>query len=116
MSRRTAERDAIRKMWAKLNQGISKQVAPERFASHLQSAGFISEHKAEDCISTLGHSTYLKTGELLRAASDQITSFAGDHPDRVTQRFNEFVLLLSDELELSDLAQQLADKCRKYLQ
>lgn len=111
---RTPEGDTLQAMCPILNKTISK-TDPVRFADCLIGAHFLSQDTAENITSVAGHSAYTKVSELMSAVKSCITSFAsGRNPEKVTTRFNDFVLLLHEQLELTNLAEQLMDKCRKY--
>ena len=94
-------------MTAHLTKVISEQSNSERFASCCYSAVLITDEKAS-IPSLLGVSEYSKVGNILSAVKDCITSAPS-----VTEKFNEFVLLLHDDLKLTDLAVQLVEKLRK---
>ena len=109
MSRKTVEGDVLREMGATLNSVISQQSDAARFGAALSSAGFVSGHVAEDQATVQGVSQYSKVSRLMAAAKDNITTSGGRHnPGRVTEKFNKFVLLLHDDLDLRELASQLA--------
>ncbi len=108
MSRRTAEGDILQEMGSTLNDTISKQWSLERLGSVMSSAGFVSERTVEDITSIGGISKYDKVSRIMSAVKDYITNSGG-----VTQKFDQFIILLYNELRLEHLAQQLVEKLGK---
>lgn len=115
MSRRTKEKDALQKMGATLNKVISAQSNATVFASAASSAGFISSDRAVGVASMTGVTEYAKVGKIMAAVTDNITMCGvGGNLEKVTEKYNKFVLLVYHELELTELAVQLVDALRKF--
>ena len=101
MSQRTNERDALQKMTHTMNSTISKQSSATRFGEVMSSAGFVSDDMVRD-VTTKNDSQYDKVSEIMAAVQTQITTFGNP-----TEKFNKFVLLLHEDLNLRSLAQEL---------
>ena len=101
MSQRSNERDALQKMTHTMNSTISKQSSATRFGTVMSSDGFISDDMVRDVV-TKNNSQYDKVNQIMTAVKSQITTFGNP-----TEKFNKFVLLLHEDLNLQPLAQEL---------
>lgn len=111
MSRRTKEGDVLQLMTATLNAITSNQSDPVRFGDVVCSAGFMSEKAARGIMSIGGITNYDKVSRIMSAVVNHVTSQSS--PAVVTRKFNQFVLLLYNELSLDGLALQLVEKLSK---
>lgn len=107
MSRRSKEGDVLRDMAATLNRTITAESDPVRFGDVMSSAGLIAEQAAMD-VTSMAISEYDKVRRITSAVISHITNQAS--PEVITQRFDQFVLVLYDQLKLDDLANKLAAK------
>lgn len=93
-----------------INQVISNQHEPVLFGDAMSSANFVSPQTVSNAISKGGNSDYAKVSAIMSAVKSHITTQSTQ--EKVTQKFNEFVLILQN-LRLDYLAQVLLDKLRK---
>ena len=110
MVTRTPEGDALQEMTATLNEGISEQGTPSTFGDAMSSANFVSPQTVRNAMSKGGDSDYIKVSNMMSAVKSHISTQSTQ--EKVTQRFNEFVIKLHD-LRLENLAQLLVERLRK---
>ena len=110
MAKRTLEGDALQDMTSILNHGISDQVQPIPFGEVMSSANFVSDQTVKN-VTSRGGSNYTEVSAIMVAVRSHICTQRKQ--EMVTQKFNEFVLILHNELRLDALAQQLVDKLSK---
>ncbi len=114
MSRRTKEGDVLQKMGATLNKVITQGSDSSRFGTAASSAGFMSQQSALGIATMTGVEEYTKVSRIMAAVRDHITTYGGRQSvEKVTEKYNQFVLLVYDDLELNDLAQMLVDNLSK---
>ena len=98
-------------MGAALNQTLSTQSSADDFGSRMSSAGFISDPALSNILTTMGISEYVKVSRIMAAAKAHVTTSGS--AKRVTEKFNQFVLILYD-MHLNELAEELVKKLCKY--
>ena len=98
---------------AKLIDNITDSSDPNVFANLLVQSEFLTRRAADNKTSANGLSNYNKICNLL-AVVDPAIKIART-PEKRRENFNKFLILCHDNLQLKDLAQQLADACRKHL-
>ena len=101
MSQRTNEKEVLRKMTHTMNSAISKQSGVTQFGAVMSSAKFVTDDMIQDVVTKNG-SKYDKVSQIMAAVKAQITTFGNP-----TEKFNKFVLLLHEDLNLQVLAQEL---------
>ena len=112
VSVRPPETDALQNMGAKLNQAISTRSNAERLGAAVAAKGMLSDGARAD-ICGRGISEYSKVMRIMEAVRASITITGPNNSrDRITVKFNEFILILHNELDLKDIAQDLAEECR----
>lgn len=113
MSRRTEEGLVLQRLTQRLIDNISASTSPPKFGDVMCGAGFITKQMAIDVTGISGVSDYTKVSRILSDVSNHITSQHSG--EMVTEKFDQFVMLLCDQLALDDLAQQLVQKLGMYL-
>ena len=113
MSRRSKEGDVLREMTATLNRTITDQSDPVWFGDAVSSAGFISQQATMDITSTGTISEYDKVRRIASAVVSHITCQRS--PEMVSQKFDQFVLLVHHQLKLDDLARKLVGKMCEFI-
>lgn len=97
-------------MTSTLNVIISVLSDPVQFADAAYSAGFITEQVKLDSMSSVS-TAYVKVSKILSAVKNHITQQATC--DDVCRKFDQFVILLHDQLKMKDLARQLVEGMRE---
>ena len=110
LDQRSEEGDVLRKMTSTLNTTITKHSDPVRFADAAYSDGFIADQMRLDSMS-LVNTAYAKVSKIMSAVESHITQQTTY--DEVCQKFDQFIILLHNKLELKDVARQLVDKLRE---
>ena len=110
-SLRPPEQDALQNMGHTLNQALSTRSSPEQLGAIVAAKGMLPEGSRAD-ICGMNDSPYRKVMKIMDAVRAFIT-LPGPRNDRerITEKFNDFVLILHDDLELKDVAQKLAEEC-----
>ena len=103
--------DVLRTMTSTLNEAISEQSDPLRFADAVYSAGFITKDAKSDAMSSV-RNRYGKVSQVMSIVETHIRQQL--NYDEVCRKFDRFILLLHDELKMKDLATQLVDKLREF--
>ena len=94
---RTLEGDALQDTTSILNHGISDQVQLISFGEAMSSANFVSDQTVKNIyVTSRGDSNYTKVSATMVAVRCHICTQRKQ--DMVTQKFNEFVLILHNEL------------------
>lgn len=107
------ESRVLQGMGSILNKTISNQSDLVVFGDAVSSANFVSEQLVND-IKSMGETSKLdKVSRIMAAVKDRITF--PSCPEKITKRFNDFVLLIRDDLDLLDLAEQLVQKLGKCM-
>ena len=107
MSRRSAEEDTLTELNHQINTLLSNNL--DAFSGAVV-AQFVLALTVNGIMTTHGLSNYAKASRIMDAVRATITIQAS--PERITQRFDEFVLLLNN-LGFADLAHLLVDTIRK---
>ena len=104
---RTAEKDVLQQMSFILNKLITDS---SRYGDAAAAKGFISGQKAQDLASMTGVSEFKKVNQITAAIRDHITTRS---PEQVTEKFNAYVLMIDNDLDNRDLAEQLVQALSK---
>ena len=110
---RPPEQDALQNMGSTLNKALSTRSNPERLGDAVAAKGMLPEGGLSDICGT-NDSPYRKVMKIMDAVRSYIT-LTGLHNsrERITEKFNDFILILHDDLGLKDVGQELAEECSK---
>ncbi len=112
---RPPEKDALQNMGHILNQALSTRSNPERLGAIVAAKGMLPEGGLDD-IRGRNDSDYRKVMGIMSAVKSYITSPSHRNSrERITEKFNDFILILHNDLDLRDVAQDLAEECSKWV-
>jgi hypothetical protein len=90
---------------------IANNADLDLFGSEVHGAGFAPKNTVTGILSVGGATNFKKVRQIMNAVTTHITTQST--PEMVTQRFNTFVLLLHDKLELDGVARDLTQALGK---
>ncbi len=100
---RSPESEALRNKWATVNSAIESQTNITTFGNFLSQRGFLSPQSVRN---------YLSVGDI----SSQVANLMGAVRTKIeylpAKYYPEFVLLLLDDLKLTDLAEDMVATCK----
>jgi hypothetical protein len=112
MSGRTLEEDVLQKKSSTIIKRIAVGSDLALFGSEVSGAGFASGSAVNGNLNMAGITDCDKVRRIMNAVTTHITTQST--PEVVTEKFNTFVLLLHDKLELKDLAKELTQALSMY--
>jgi len=107
-STRAPEKDTLQKEFATITNSIAHGTDLAQFGNYLSSNNFLSADAVRGYLDVTSDSKLEKTSKLMMAVRTNITS--AKRQEDITQRFDDFLKMLYEELALEDLAERLADK------
>ena len=110
-TRRPPEKDTLQKEFANISKSVALETDLALFGTYLVSNEFLSADAVRGYLDVTSDSKFEKASKLMMVVSTNITS-ARSQKD-ITRRFNDFLKMLHEELNLEQLARQLADRNRK---
>ena len=115
MSARPPEKDALQEVQYSLNRALSTRSNAQQLGGIVATKGWLSEDAMIDICGSK-ESEFTKVSNIMNAVRASIT-LAGlnNSRERITKKFDEFVLVLHDDLGLKDVAQDLVEACSKWL-
>ena len=108
---KSPEREAFRKNWAKIISTVANQASVQDFANLLIEKNFSSQQTVSSILSVRAYSDSETVTHLMRAVETRVVNAIS--PNKVSERYKKFVSLVHDDLELTDLAQEMVETCRK---
>ncbi len=102
---RSPENEALRNKWATVNLAIGSQTSITTFGNFLSQRGFLSPQIVRN---------FLSVGDI----SSQVNKLMGAVQTKIeytpAKYYPEFVLLLHDDLKLTDLAEDMVATCKAF--
>lgn len=108
---RTPEKDALQGMCAIIVKTLASKCDLALFGSFISGHKFLSQEGVQGILGVGVDSKLAKASNLMMAVDTHITTTGS--PEQTTKYFNEFVIILCEDLGLDDLAQQLVEKCQE---
>ena len=108
---RAPEKDTLQKEFLSVFKSIAYGTDLALFGGCLVSYEFLSADAVRGYLDVTGISKFDKASNLIRAINTNITSARSQ--EDITRRFNDYLKMLHEELDLKQLARQLADRNQK---
>ena len=110
MLQRCVEAEALQKHTATLNEVV---VNPNQFGALLEENGFATKMTISSRVNTLGYTDYQKVSQLLHIIDSRIRTSTRES---AREFFNKLVLIFSNRLGRTDIAEGLVATCSKCTQ
>ncbi len=104
------EKDTLRKECPAINRALADLTDLQLLGDNLVSYEFLAKQTVSGILQ-LNESKYTKASKLMAVVDTAIT--ISKDQKTITDRFNKFLLMLYEELDLQDLAHKLADRNRE---
>ena len=111
ITRRAPEKDTLQKEFSNVSKSIALGTDLALFGGCLVSNEFLSADAVRSYLDVMGISKFEKASNLIGAINTNITSARSQ--EDITRRFNDYLKMLHEELDLKQLARQLADRNQK---